>query len=174
MEFKLINIMKPHCKIVLVVIFAVIIYSCGTITKLSGKKFVYKSEQRKLELKFVNDSICTLTNIFDCPDIEQEYKIIVQECTYTKEGNKIYLKNKELKYGDSLYIQIPSQNSNVCDFLNENGKAKQNYNRAEYLLYYKENVIIPNITINTLYITNNKILFVKNYDRGSFGFVFKR
>jgi hypothetical protein len=158
-----------------------ILWVCGyicvsyhnTISELSGETFTYKSEHRKLKLKFVNDSICTLTNIFDCPDIEQEYKIIVQECTYIKKGNDIYLKNKELKIGDKSYIEIPPQSSNVCDFLSTKNRKRPFYVGHYSATEYEKYGIIPNITIDTLRIINNKIVLYKAYDKGSLGFVFK-
>jgi len=147
----------------------------NTTHKLSGKKFVYKSKNRKLELMFVNDSICTLTNIFDCTDIEDEYKIIVQECIYIKEGNYIYLKNKELKSANgSSYIEIPPQNSKLCAFLCGENRKRPFYVGPYSATAYEKYGIIPNITTDTLRIVNNRIVLYKEYYRGSPGFIFKR
>jgi hypothetical protein len=125
------------------------------IYTLSGKKFVFKSKRRTLELKFVNDSIATLTNIFHCPDIEPEYKIIVQQCKYTHIGNEIYLKNEDPKFGDRLYIEIPPQNSNICDFLNENKRQHPSF-APNYATDYEKYGIVLNITIDTIHIFENK------------------
>lgn len=143
----------------------------NTISELTGKIFTYKNKNRKLELEFINDSICNLANIFDCPDIEQEYKIIVQECAYSKKGDDIYLKSKESKFGNSAFIEIPAQNSDICGFLNErNKKRPSTYSTTEY----EQHGLIPNITTDTLHIIDDKIVLYRVYNnRSNINFVFK-
>jgi len=131
----------------------------NTILELSGNTFTYKSKRRKLELKFVNDSICTLANIFNCPDIEAEYKIIVQKCKYTKKGDDIYLINQELRFGDKSYIEIPPQISSICDFLNEKNRKHTFYIGPNYATNFEKYGVIPNIAIDTLRIMQNKIIY---------------
>jgi hypothetical protein len=132
-----------------------------------------------LELKFVNDSICTLTNLFYCPDIETEYQIIVQEFTYNRNGESIYVRNKNPKYGNDLYIEIPVQNSSVCDFLNENkrkmlDRTKVIYIGPNYSSDYEKHGRVPNITTDTLILMKNHIFYYKKTINGSFGFIFKK
>ena len=142
---------------------------------LSKKKFIYESKRRRLELKFVNDSICTLTNTFNCPSIEPKYKVIVQKCLYTRIDNDIYLENKDSMFGNSSYIEIPPQNSNVCYFLNENNRrTKQIYIGPNYATGYEKYGIIPNITNDTLRIVNNEIIFPKKYADSRVIFVLRR
>jgi hypothetical protein len=146
---------------------------------LSGTKYTYKSKKRKLELKFINDSVGILTNTFYCPNLKPEYKIIVQEFTYNRNGDSIYVKNSNQKFGDALFIEIPVQNSKCCDFLNENKRERIDRTKIFYIgpNYPSDFEIygrIPNLTIDTLVIVENFIFYYKREDRGGFWFLFKK
>ncbi len=154
-------------------IFFFIISSCGTISKLSGNKYTYKSKQRTLELAFIDKSTCVLKNIFHCPDIDEEYKIISIECNYIQKGDTIFLNNKDSKNKNSLYIEIPPQKSDKCEFLNEKSREKQFSIGPNYASDYEKYGIIPNITTDTLYIIKNKIVLYKKGKNRTIGFIFK-
>ncbi len=150
-----------------------IISSCGIISKLSGNKYAYKSKQRTLELIFVDDSSCILRNTFHCSDIEEKYRVINIECNYTQNGDTIFLTNKNLNSHDGRYIEIPPQNSNKCEFLNEKSRQKRFTIGASYATDYEKYGIVPNITSDTLYIVKNKIVFYRKVENRSIGFIFK-
>jgi hypothetical protein len=165
-------------KIIIILIVFFCFYSCKSTLNLSGTKYIYKSKQRKLELQFINDSICVLTNTFYCPDIASEYKIIVQKFTYNRSGDSIYVKNINPKFGNDLYIEILVQKSNTCDFLNENERQDKRlqhfYIGPNYATDFEKYGIIPNITTDTLRIIKNNIVYYKKDNRGSVGFIFKK
>lgn len=150
-----------------------IISSCNTVSNLSGNKYTYKSKLRTLELMFIDESTCILKNTFHCSDIEEKYRIINIECNYTKKGDTIYINNKNPNYNNSLYIEIPPQNSNKCEFLNEKSREKKFSIGASYATDYEKYGIVPNITIDTLYIIKNKFVLYKKGESRSVGFIFK-
>ncbi|WP_353165344.1 hypothetical protein [Empedobacter brevis] len=150
-----------------------IISSCSTVSKLQGNKYTYKSKQRTLELVFTDEVTCILKNTFHCPDVEEKYRIISTECNYTKKGDTIFLSNKNLSYHSDLYIEIPSQNSEKCQFLNEKSREKKFSIGPSYATDYEKYGIVPNITTDTLYIIKNKIVLFKKNQNRSIGFIFK-
>lgn len=150
-----------------------IIFSCSTVSKLQGNKYTYKSKQRTLELTFVDESTCILKNTFHCPDIEEKYRIINTECNYTKKGDTIFISNKNLNHHNGLYIEIPPQNSEKCEFLNEKNREEKFSIGARYATDYEKYGIVPNITSDTLYVIKNKIVLYKKGKNRSIGFIFK-
>jgi len=150
-----------------------IISSCSTVSKLRGNKYTYKSKQRILELIFTDQTTCVLKNTFHCPDIEEKYRIISTECNYTQKGDTIFLCNKNLNYHNGLYIEIPPQNSEKCEFLNEKSREKKFTIGPNYATDYEKYGVVPNITTDTLYIIKNKIVLFKKSENRSIGFIFK-
>jgi hypothetical protein len=160
-------------KNIFVMILFFIISSCSKVSKLSGNKYGYKSKQRTLELIFVDNSDCILRNTFRCPDIDEKYRVINIECNYTQKGDTIFLSNKNLNYQNDIYIEIPPQNSNKCEFLHEKNREKKFTIGASYATDYEKYGIVPNITSDTLYIYKNKIVFYKKDKNRSVGFIFR-
>lgn len=160
-------------KSIFVMILFFIISSCNTVSKLQGNKYTYNSKQRTLELAFVDGATCVLKNTFHCPDVEEKYRIISTECNYTKKGDTIFISNKNLNDHNSLYVEIPPQNSERCKFLNEESREKKFSIGASYATDYEKCGIVPIITSDTLYIIKNKIVLYKKGKDRSIGFIFK-
>lgn len=160
-------------KNIFVIIFFFIISSCSTVSKLQGNKYTYKSKQRTLELVFIDGATCVLKNTFHCPDVEEKYRIISTECTYTKKGDTIFISNKNLNHHSGQYIEIPPQNSKRCEFLNDKRREKIFSIGPNYASDYEKHGVVPNITTDTLYIIKNKIVLFKKSENRSIGFIFK-
>lgn len=162
------------------ILFATIImvYSCSSTKKISGKGFVYKSQNRQLSLSFENDSLCSLKNVFYCDDIDNKYKEIIIKATYKIQSDMIIIRNINCKGFTCEYapnMDIPIQQSNNCVFLNKESRTgKAVFDGRTYQSDYHKFGLVPNIDIDTLYIIKDEITFVKKIDRGSFGFVFKK
>jgi hypothetical protein len=147
------------------------------MNSVKGKVFMNESINRKLVLSFSNDSTCTFKNIFNCEDIDDEYKNISINATYKRDFNTIIVTNKLCKTDDCVLapkIEIPIQKSKKCDFLNEDyRKDKIIFDGRHIKSKFHEYGIIPNIDIDTIYIYKNKIILLKVIDNVNRGFIFK-
>jgi hypothetical protein len=133
------------------------------ISLASDGLFVYRSKKRKLELKFINDSVCTLVNTFYCSCLSEKYRVITQVCKYSQRDNLILLRNEESKYGDGTYIELPSQKCNDCPFLNQGQLKSSFYIGPKYVSDFEKYGLVPNLTKDTLLIINkNKIIYHKD------------
>jgi hypothetical protein len=166
--------MKKILIILLVLVFA---FSCSSVKNLKGEKFIYKSQNRELLLTFSSDSVCTIKNTFFCDKIDDKFREITINATYKKQGNMIIIKNINCKNNDCVYppsIEIPVQENSDCVFLNNEGrKNKTVFDGKTYQNDYHKYGLVPNIDIDTMYISERKIIFTKKIRNGSFGFIFK-
>lgn len=165
--------MKVYKKILVHSILSFVFISCGSSVNLINKKFSYKSQNRTLELSFKDSANCSITNTFNCSDIEEQYKITKIECEYKRIGNNILIINKKASNNKGLYIPIPNQVSKECFFLNQISKERNIKTSPSYSTDFEKYGIIPNITNDTLKIVNKKIIYYKKNDYQSIGFVFK-
>ncbi len=108
-----------------------------------GEKFF--REVNLLELIFWNDTICSFKHTFFCDNIDEKYRVIEQKCRYFKKDSMIIVENLQPSGSEELYIEIPIQNSKKCNFLSENSRMSQSY--------YAFGRTVPNITVDTLYIS---------------------
>jgi hypothetical protein len=112
-------------------------------------------ERKRYELIFVNDTICIFRNTFLCNDIEAEYRIIEQKCSYIKKNDTLIVTNLKPIYGDTMYINIPPQESKKCYFLTDEARKYLSGSPPlfpQYYLYGK----VPNITNDTLYFSKKE------------------
>lgn len=152
-----------------------LIVSCRITKDVSNQSFIYKSENRTLELIFDSDSTCQLINTFHCSDIDLDVRELTTYCSYLKIGDKIILRNLNCKTDTckyDLFMDIPVQKSVECDFLNEENRIQQTLS-PNYSTQYKEKAAYPLIDIDTLQILKNKIVLYKQNNFESIGFVFK-
>ncbi|GGF11776.1 hypothetical protein SAMN05443634_10313 [Chishuiella changwenlii] len=164
--------MKLYIKLAL---FTIVIFlsNCNTSINIPKNKFVYKSKNRTLEVYFKDDNSCLITNTFHCPDIDENYKIIKMEFDYLRKGDTIFLNNKNPSYEEGLYLKIPEQESEKCDFLNKEKRERYGKFVPTYSTDFEKYGIVPNLNIDTLYIIKNKITFFKKNSTQSIGFIFK-
>ena len=153
--------------------FLFIVVSCASIKGLSNNKYVYKSKNRTLEIYFKDNSTGVLTNTFECPDIEPKFKILTFEYTYLRKGDTIFLNNINSDNNENLYLDIPPQESNMCDFLNMENRKRDSNVGPSYATDYEKYGLVPNLNQDTLYIVKNKIVFFKKNKNQSIGFIFK-
>lgn len=151
--------------------------SCSATKDLSGNVYTYNSKNRTLQLIFDTESTCRIKNIFHCDDIDQNIKEISMDCKYERIDNKIIIRNVTCKsdscdYG--LIYDIPIQNSVQCDFLNENHRRKENLFGPNYATEYKKHGYVPIIDVDTLFVKDNKIVFYKQNEKESIGYIFKK
>ena len=155
-----------------------ILVGCSSAKKISGNRFIHKSLNRELIISFDNDSLCSLTNTFDCEDIDDKLKTIVIKAIYKRREGMIILRNVTCEKGNCKYppnIDVPVQQSNECPFLNGPSRAKREvFDGRTYQNEYYKFGLIPNIDIDTLYINDDELTLIKKIDRGNFGFVFKK
>lgn len=163
----------------LLVIFYVLVFtfSCSSSKELKGKKFIYKSQNRELLLTFSSNSMCSIKNTFFCDDVEDKFKEITVNATYKIQGNMIILKNITCKDDSCIYqqnIEIPIQKSSNCSFLNNEGRnSKTVFDGRTYQSDYHKYGLVPNIDIDTMHISNGKIILIKKNNNGNFGFIFE-
>jgi len=154
-----------------------ILAGCSSIGSLSGKSYKYKSKRRILELKFENDSLCTLENTFKCKDLKPELQKILIKCKYNRINDTIFIQNIEFDDGNVNYdiaINVPTQENSKCKFLNEKNRRKGEFQIGpSYQTQYEKHGLVPNIDLDTLYIVKNHILLLKQNERRSIGFIFK-
>lgn len=164
---------RKSLKIIIIFLLSISV-SCASIKELSNNKYVYKSKNRILELKFIDSTTCILKNSFKCPDIDPSFKDIIIECSYLRKGDYIFLDRKKVDNSERLYIDIPPQNSNKCDFLNIEKRERTFSVGPSYQTDYEKYGLVPNINQDTLYIVKNKIVLFKKNKSRSIGFVFKQ
>jgi len=165
--------MKKQLKFI-TLILALFIFSCATIKDLPNNKYVYKSNNRTLELFFKDDKTCILTNVFECSDIESKYKEIEIICDYIRDGNKIFLTGRQHNYKGDLYINIPPQKSTKCNFLSDKSRERHSVVGPSYATEYEKNGLVPNIKKDTMHIIKDKIILYKENENQSIGFIFKK
>lgn len=151
-----------------------IVVSCASIKELPNNKFVYKSKSRTLEVYFKDSTTCILKNTFECPDVDPNFKNITIDCNYLRKGDTIFLSNKKPNNNESLYLDIPPQESNKCDFLNKEKRERVFSIGPSYATDYDKYGLVPNINQDTLYIVKNKVVLFKKNKIQSIGFVFKQ
>jgi hypothetical protein len=148
------------------------------LKNLSGEKFIAKSKMRTLELVFENDSICRLTNTFDCKDLDPEVKEITIISKYERKGDLVFIRNVNCKKNDchySLTKELPFQKSSKCKFLNEGSRGpRANYIGPRYMTDYEKFGLVLNVDIDTLHIVKRKIFFVKSENGITIGWEFKK
>jgi len=134
------------------------------IETIQDSKIISKTQ--KYELIFLNDSICVFKHTFLCKDISEEFRIIEQKCKYVITDNMLIVNNLHPKYGNSLYIDIPIQESKKCFFLTK--MARELYSCLGHcpIPYYDLYGRVPNITNDTLYFqTKKQIVLEKMADK---------
>ena len=89
----------------------------------------------------------------------------------------IILKNITCKDDSCIYqqnIEIPIQKSSNCSFLNNEGRnSKTVFDGRTYQSDYHKYGLVPNIDIDTMHISNGKIILIKKNNNGNFGFIFE-
>ena len=148
----------------------------GSKNHINGKTYTYKSKNRTLELKFVNVTLCILTNNFKCKCIDPESRSLSQSCRYILKSDTLILQNlsyKKKNASSDLILSIPSQNCSECWFLSDESKKMNRLFGGNYLTDYQKYGSVPNIEVDTLFMMKNKIFLTKTDGKISFTFIFK-
>jgi hypothetical protein len=157
------------------ILISLLFYSCDITKELNNSSYSYKSKKRTLRLVFSNDSICRIENIFHCNDIDLDIKELTTTCIYKRIGNTIILKNVNYQKDSifNLYLNIPPQESNKCSFLNSDKRMHSSIG-PNYPTEYEKYGLVPNIDIDTLLISKNRIILIKPSQLINLCFVFKK
>jgi hypothetical protein len=119
-------------------------------------------------------------NTFYCSCLSEKYRVITQVCKYSQRGNLILLQNEERKYGNGVYVELPSQRCNDCPFLNQGQLKSSLYIGPKYVSDFEKHGLVPNLAKDTLRIVNkNKIIYYKELNdkisqNGYINFIFER
>jgi len=145
--------------------------SCNVTKDLTGRTFSYHLKHRRIQLIFDNDSICRYVNTFQCNDIEPKYKKISIECRYRRVDQMLILKNIDCASDSckkSNLIDIPPQESTKCFYLND---VKRNSGLSigpSYVTDRQRYGLVPNIDIDTFYISKSHLIFIKPIYEGAY------
>jgi hypothetical protein len=160
----------------IIVLLITVTGACNPTKNLVGKSFKSHSKHRTAKLNFDNDSIGRFINIFHCTDIDPEYKTVTILFNYRKTDDKIILKNINCKSDsctNNFTLDIPLQSSKKCSFLNKDKREKRFGIGPNYLTAYEKYGFVPSLDIDTVYIVKRKLIFVKQQNWRSIGFVLK-
>ena len=150
------------------------IISCSSkksiVQQIIGKKYTAKTLNRELIIEVKNDKTLTITNIFNCSNLTENYKKV----SFQKEYKVI--KNKKIVIKDSIIsFNIPFIKNTDCEFLTEEYRKHKNIRVFDGRLITKNKIglyTIPNI--DTLKITESKLVYYKKTKKGSKGFIFEQ
>lgn len=162
-----------------ILIFAIYLTSsCSSIISLHRKQFIYTSKNRELSIYFYPDNTCLIKNIFLCKNIDEDFREQTINATYKRSGKLILLKNAACVGNGCIfpeYIEIPIQKDSDCFFLNaEARQEKVIFDGRKFQTEYHKYGLVPNIDIDTMYISDKKIILIKKSIDGNFGFIFKQ
>lgn len=134
-----------------------------------GDEYIYESNNRKLSIQILDENNLVIKNVFNCTNINDQFKNIIFKKKYRTSKNKIIIIDPEKKE-----IKLPYFNDSDCTFLSEKYRTdiKHFYDGRTFYpdksLYY-----IPNIdTLNI--IQDNNLYYYKKVANGSIGFIFKK
>lgn len=133
-----------------------------------GNEYIYENNNRKLSIQILDENHLIIKNIFNCTNIDAQFKNITFKNKYIIYKNKVIILNPQKEE-----FNLPYFNDSNCNFLSEKYRTnvRQLYDgRAFYpdkSLYY-----IPNI--DTLNITQDDLYYYKKVENGSIGFIFKK
>lgn len=136
---------------------------------ISKNEYVYENDNRKLSIQIIDENNLIIKNIFNCTNINDQFKNIVIKKKYYISKNKIVILDPEKEE-----FKLPYFNNSNCNFLSEKYRTsvKHYYDGRTFYpdksLYY-----IPNI--DTLSITqDNNLYYYKKIGKGSVGFIFRK
>lgn len=133
-----------------------------------GNEYIYENKNRKLSILILDENNLVIKNVFNCTNIDAQFKNIVFKKKYLISKNKIIILNPEKEE-----FNLPYFNDSDCDFLSEKYRTniKTFYDGRSFYpdksLYY-----IPNI--DTLNVTQDDLYYYKKNENGSVGFIFKK
>lgn len=149
-----------------------LLFSCSSKNKIQtnliGKEFTAKSENRELTLKIIDANNLEIINTFYCSNIEERYKTTVFKKQY-------YLSNNYIILRDSVFeFNLPYFNNSDCKFLSEAYRTDKNrYGFDGRLIKVNYEELYSLWNIDRLQIVGKKLIFVKNYQGGSRGYLFE-
>lgn len=156
-----------HNKITLIIFILFVSCKSQSLT-IIGNEYIYENSNRKLSIRILDENNLIIKNIFNCTNIDEQFKNIVFKKKYRISNNKIIILNPEKEEFNLSYF-----NNSDCDFLSEKYRTdiRRFYDGRTFYpdksLYY-----IPNI--DTLNITQDNLYYYKKVENGSMGFMFKK
>ena len=154
-------------KITLIIFILFISCKSQPLTMI-GNEYIYENNNRKLSIQILDENNLIIKNIFNCTNIDDEFKNIIFKKKYHISKNKIIILNPQKEE-----FNLPYFNDSDCNFLSEKYRTNIRHlydGRTFYpdkSLYY-----IPNI--DTLKITQEGLYYYKKVENGSIGFIFKK
>lgn len=141
--------------------------SCSN-QKIIGNEYIAKTENRELILRILDKNELEIVNTFDCDNLSEDYKTITFRKNYYLRKNKIVLENSNFE------INLPFVNESNCFFLSKSYRESKNTRAIDGKLIIRNREDLYTIgNIDKLIIQDNKLIFYKNIDLGSVGYIFK-
>lgn len=141
--------------------------SCSCRQRIIGQKYIAVTESRELEIEILDENKVRFTNRYSCTNVPEKYKNLIFIKEYNFKNNKLILK-------DSIFeMNLPYINNSDCKFLSEEYRKKEDkrmFDGRLLILNKKELYSIENI--DTLMIRKNKLLYYKNKQNGTKGYLF--
>lgn len=155
-------------KIKLVLLISILISCKSQYLPTIGKEYVYENNNRKLSIKILDDKNLVIENIFNCNNVNDEFRKLTFKHEYYLSKNRIIIRNP--RKGE---FNLPYFNKSDCDFLGEKYRENIRYHFDGKTFYPNKSLyVIPNIDTLT-FIKNDRMYFYKKMNNGDIGFMFK-
>lgn len=160
-------------EILLVYLLFSLLLACASQKKIGneiiGEEYIAQTENRKLKIKIIDADNLVITNIFNCTNIDEKFKIVSFKKQYFIHENAIVLKDSLFKFN------IPYFNNSNCEFLSEHYRTQENKRIFDGRLIITNREELYTIwNIDTLKIVGKKLIYFKKNSKGSKGYLFEK
>ncbi|WP_261511404.1 hypothetical protein [Chryseobacterium paludis] len=134
-----------------------------------GDEYIYENNNRKVSIQILDKNNLIIKSIFNCTNIDDQFKNIIFKKKYRISKNKIIILNPEKEE-----FKLPYFNDSDCNFLSEKYRTNIRHLYDGRNFYPDKSLYsIPNIDTLTI-MQNNSLFYYKKVTNGSVGFIFKK